>query len=74
MAANITPDPDTGIGKWTDDQIKTAMTQGVDPEGRHLSPIMPFNAFRHMTADDLDAVIAYIRTIPAVKNSVPHGG
>jgi len=68
--ANITPDPDTGIGKWSDADIKKAMTAGVDPKGKHLAPPMPFPFFKTMTNEDLDAVVAYIRTIPAIKNQV----
>ncbi len=68
--ANITSDPDTGIGKWTDQDIKNALTKGVTPTGQHLSPPMPFPWFKNMTADDLDAVVAFIRTIPPVKNKV----
>jgi mono/diheme cytochrome c family protein len=68
--ANITPDPETGIGKWSDADIKKALTEGVTPTGGKLSPPMPYPFFKAMTADDLDAVIAYIRTIPAIKNKV----
>jgi len=67
---NITPDPETGIGKWSDADIKKALTQGVRPDGRHLSPPMPFPFFKNMTNDDLDAVVAFIRTIPPIKNAV----
>ncbi len=68
--ANITPDPETGIGKWSDDDIKKALTEGLTPTGQHVSPPMPFPFFKNMTADDLDAVVAYIRTIPPVVNKV----
>ncbi len=67
---NITPDPETGIGKWTDDDIKAAMTQGVRPDGGKVSPPMPVPWFRNMTPEDLDAVVAYLRTIPPVTNAV----
>lgn len=68
--ANITPDPETGIGKWTDEQIKTALTEGLTPTGGHISPPMPFPWFKNMTPEDLDAVVAYLRTIPPVNNKV----
>jgi mono/diheme cytochrome c family protein len=68
--ANITPDKETGIGKWSDADIKKALTEGVTPTGGKLSPPMPYPFFKAMTADDLDAVIAYIRTIPVIKNKV----
>jgi len=67
---NITPDKETGIGKWSNAEIKKAMTTGVGPGGHHLSPPMPYDFFRNMTAADLDAVVAYIRTIPPIKNAV----
>ncbi len=70
LTANITSDPDTGIGKWSDDDIKKALTEGVTPTGQHISPPMPFQWFKNMTADDLDAVVAFVRTIPPVKNKV----
>jgi mono/diheme cytochrome c family protein len=70
MTANITPDPETGIGAWTDDEIKRAITQGISKDGRHLSPPMPFTFFANMTPEDLDAVVAYLHTIPPVVNKV----
>lgn len=70
MTANITPDPETGIGKWSDADIKKALTQGVRPDGRRLSPPMPYMFFKNMTNRDLDAVVAYLRTIPPIKRVV----
>jgi mono/diheme cytochrome c family protein len=68
--ANITPDPETGIGEWSDDEIKKALTEGVRPGGGKLAPPMPFGFFKNMTEEDLDAVVAYLRTIPPIKNKV----
>jgi mono/diheme cytochrome c family protein len=68
--ANITSDPETGIGKWSDADIKKAITEGLTPTGGHLSPPMPFPFFKNMTAEDLDAVVAYIRTVPPIPNKV----
>ena len=68
--ANITQDKETGIGKWSDADIKKAITEGVRPDGRHLSPPMPFPWFQNMTDQDLDAVVAYLRTVPPIKNTV----
>jgi len=70
MTANITSDPETGIGKWSDADIKKAMTEGVGLKGKHLAPPMPFPFFKNMTDEDLDAVIAYLRTVPPIKNLV----
>ena len=70
MTPNITPDPETGIGKWSDADIKKAITEGISPSGGHLSPPMPYPFFKNMTEEDLDAVVAYLRTIPPIKNKV----
>ena len=67
---NITPDRETGIGSWSDDQIKRALTEGIDKDGKHLFPLMPFANFKTMTPDDVDAIVAFLRTIPAVNNKV----
>ena len=68
--ANITSDPETGIGKWSDADIKKALTDGVAPNGMHLSPPMPFPWFKNMAPEDLDAIVAYVGTIPAISNKV----
>lgn len=70
MTPNITPDPDTGIGKWRDDEIKAAIVAGIRPDGGHISPPMPVQWLANMTPEDLDAVVAYLKTIPAVLNPV----
>jgi mono/diheme cytochrome c family protein len=67
---NITSDPETGIGKWTDADIKRALTEGLTATGGHLSPPMPFPWFKNMTPDDIDAVVAFLRTVPPIKNKV----
>jgi hypothetical protein len=67
---NITSDPETGLGNWSDDDIRKAITEGLDPEGVHLSPPMPFPFFANMTPEDIDAVVAYVRTIPPIVNKV----
>jgi mono/diheme cytochrome c family protein len=68
---NLTPDKETGLGSWTDEQIVTAMQTGVRPDGRMLAPIMPWRALANLTKDDAQAIVAYLRSIPAVKNKVP---
>ena len=65
---NITPDPLTGIGEWSDDDIKTALVMGRTPEGRPLCPPMP--NFGELTPEDLDAIVAFLREIPAIENEV----
>ncbi len=68
---NITPDAETGIGTWTDDEILRAMTQGISKNGDTLFPLMPYANFNRMTKDDLLSIIAYIKTLKPIKNKVP---
>jgi mono/diheme cytochrome c family protein len=70
IAPNISPDPETGIGNWTDDEIARAIQEGVDKDGRALFPIMPWMRFRNFTDEDLASVIVYLRSIPPVKNAM----
>jgi mono/diheme cytochrome c family protein len=70
-ARNITPDPETGIGTWTDDEILRAITQGINKNGDTLFPLMPYPNFNRMAKDDLLSIIAYIRTLKPIKNKVP---
>ena len=69
-APNITPDKDTGIGGWTDAQISTVMRTGIRPNGVHVAMIMPTGFYHIMTDRDLDAVVAYLRTLKPVSNKV----
>ena len=64
VAANITPHSEQGIGEWTVDEIKTAITQGISRDGRKLAPIMAFPYYRNMSDEDLDALIVYLRSLP----------
>ena len=68
---NITPDKETGIGAWTDEQIATVITTGKRPDGRQLAPIMNYASFTYLTKEDVAAVVAYLRSVPAVNNQVP---
>jgi len=70
ISANITPDPETGIGKWTDAQIVLAIREGRRPDGSLIGPPMPFDQYRHMSDNDVAAIVAYLRTVPPVKNAV----
>lgn len=67
---NLTSDKKTGLGEWTDDEIKTAITTGVSRDGLHLFPIMPYTTFTNMSDQDLDDLVAFLRTIPPQENSV----
>ena len=68
-ATNITPDRETGIGGWTDEQIITAIRLGRRPNGERLIPVHPYTTFNGMTADDLKALVAFLRTVPTVKRA-----
>lgn len=58
--SNITPDPDTGIGKWSKEAFRRAMTDGVDRQGRHLYPAFPYDHFTKVKIEDIDAIYAYL--------------
>src|SRR5262245_39448514 len=66
-SSNITPDPETGIGKWTDDQIITATRSGRRPNGERLIPVHPYPTFNGMAEEDLRALVAYLRSVPPVR-------
>jgi cytochrome c553 len=68
---NITPDPETGSGKWTDDMLARAIREGVGHDGRPLIPLMPYESFRHLSDEDLASIIVYLRSIPPVRNPLP---
>jgi mono/diheme cytochrome c family protein len=68
---NLTPDKETGLGNWTAEEIVTAITKGERPDGRELAPIMPWKSFAVLTKDDALAIVAYLRSLPPVKNKVP---
>jgi mono/diheme cytochrome c family protein len=72
FTANLTPDPETGLGKWTlrnfTDTIRTGRHMG---RGRPILPPMPIPMYKHFTDEDLEAIYSYLRTIPVVKNRVP---
>jgi hypothetical protein len=70
-APNITPDAETGAGTWTDDQLARAIREGIGHDGRALFPMMPYEAFRKMSDEDLASVIVYLRSLPAVRRSLP---
>jgi mono/diheme cytochrome c family protein len=70
IAPNITPDPETGIGAWTDQEFSNALTKGTGRDGRHLYPAMPYTYYTKVTRDDALAIRAYLNTVPAVQNLV----
>jgi len=70
-STNITPDPETGIGKWTDADLIKAMHEGVAPGGRKLFPAFPYTSFTKVTDEDIKAIYAYLMTVTPVKYSAP---
>ena len=75
-APNITPDRETGIGSWSDAEIKRALIEGSRPDhgrfaGIALAAIMPANFYKALLPDDLDTIIAYLRSVTPVRNEVP---
>jgi mono/diheme cytochrome c family protein len=70
IAANITPHRETGIGKWTDAQIKRAITQGVRADGSPLNPPMAYAYYARISAEDMEALVAYLRSLKPVNNPV----
>jgi len=71
VASNLTPDPQTGAGSWSDDQLARAIREGIGHDGRALFPMMPYEHYRRMSDEDLAAVVVYIRSLPAVRNELP---
>jgi mono/diheme cytochrome c family protein len=71
VAPNLTPDVETGIGSWTDGEKVRAIREGVDKDGRTLFPMMPYEAFRKMSDEDVYSLVAYLDTLPAVKRQHP---
>ena len=65
VSRNITSSKTKGIGTWTDAEVKRAITQGISKDGSKLKPPMGFHYYATMTPDDLDAVVAFVRTLPA---------
>ena len=72
MAANITPDPETGIGRWTDAQLIRAIREGIGHDGRRLSLVMPYWKLSILTDDDVKSIVAYLRTLRPIRNRLPH--
>jgi mono/diheme cytochrome c family protein len=70
IASNITPDRETGIGRWTDAQIIIAIREGKRPDGTIIGPPMPIGLYRGMSDSDVRAIVAYLRSVKPVKNKV----
>lgn len=71
VAPNLTPDMETGLGKWSEEQIVTALQSGVRPDGRVLAEIMPWHAFAKLTQPDVTAIAAFLKSMKPVSHKVP---
>src|SRR5689334_19502904 len=72
FTANLTPDAETGLGKWTEETFLSTIRSGRHMgRGRQILPPMPIDQLNNLTDDDLRAVFAYLQSLPAVKNRVP---
>ena len=71
VAPNITPDRETGIGSWTDGEKIRAIREGISKDGHALFPFMPYRSFRQMSDEDVYAVVAYMNTLPPIRNQLP---
>jgi mono/diheme cytochrome c family protein len=71
VAPNLTPDPETGAGNWTDDQLARAIREGIGHDGRALFPMMPYPNFRYLTDEDLASIVVYLRSLPPARRFLP---
>jgi mono/diheme cytochrome c family protein len=72
FSANLTPDPETGLGKWSEETFLSTVRSGRHMgRGRQILPPMPIEQLDHMTDEDLKAIYAYLQSLPPVKNRVP---
>lgn len=69
-APNITPDPDTGLGRWTDGEKMRAIREGVSRDGRPLFPLMPYQEYAHMSDEDLESLVAFMNTLKPVRSQL----
>jgi len=67
VSRNITSDPDEGVGKWNDAEIKRAITTGIRPNGTRLARTMPSHWYKNMATANLDALVAFLRTVKPLK-------
>jgi mono/diheme cytochrome c family protein len=69
-APNISPDPADGIGRWSEAEFVTALTEGTSPDGRHYFPAFPYTSYRNVRLDDARDMFAFLKTLPPVKGKV----
>jgi mono/diheme cytochrome c family protein len=71
VAPNLTSDQESGLGNWTDGEILRAVREGIGKDGRALFPFMPYPEYAHLSDEDAHSLVAYMRTIPPIRNPVP---
>jgi mono/diheme cytochrome c family protein len=71
VAPNITPDLETGLGSWTDGEKIRAIREGIAKDGRVLFPMMPYSEFRSMSDGDVESLVAYLDSLPPIRNKLP---
>src|SRR5690606_20209239 len=70
-STNITPDPETGIGKWSFEAFDRSMRRGVARDGTYLYPAFPYTHFTHLPDEDMEALYAHLMSEPPVKSTPP---
>lgn len=68
---NLTSDPETGLGNWTDEEIELSLREGTGPDGTKLHPLMSYGWLKYTNADDMRDMIAFLRSVPAVSKAIP---
>ncbi len=68
---NLTPDAETGLGRWSTEAIVAAIRQGVRPDGRQLAPVMPYFSYAKLTDADARALVTYLKSLPPVRHATP---
>jgi mono/diheme cytochrome c family protein len=71
VAPNLTPDRETGAAKWTDDQIARAIREGIKHDGSTLFPMMPYEAYRSFSDEDVASIVVFLRSVTPVHNPLP---
>jgi len=70
-APNISPDPNDGIGRWSETDFVNALWKGTSPDGRHFYPAFPYTSYEHMALDDVRDLFAYLKTLPPIAGQPP---
>jgi mono/diheme cytochrome c family protein len=71
VASNLTPDPETGAARWSDDEILRAIREGIGHDGRTIFPMMPYSVYRRISDEDAASIVVYLRSVPPVRNALP---